>query len=217
MRKRPQPPTVRPVCHAHVALPVPVAVSVTMAPRAALPFLHRERLSPWALGVLRATSIGIVVLGSEMLHAAADMRAAAARHARAAALRNPNATGLVTTMPHQSVADAFDGVGRMTIVLGALSTLNYVLYTGVPNLVSVVDGGAAIAATATFVWHTVRLWADGMASAPLFLAVVAANAALWAARTRPNQHVAVHAVGVSALAWWMVEARRVAHLTFKHE
>lgn len=186
-----------------------------MAPRATIPFRHFVLLSPWALGVLRATSLMMVMLGAEMLHGAADMRAFAARLSRNAALRSPNATGTIVAAPHQSVTDAFEGMGRMTVVLGSLSVLNYIFYTGVPNIISVLDGGAALAATATFVWHTIQLWRDGMTEAPWFLGVTAANAALWAARRHPDHQVAVHGIGVVSLVLWMKHAADVAHFKFE--
>jgi len=171
-----------------------------------LPHIHEKKhwgLSDAALKVLRMTSLGFVCSGLYLLTMSSTLW-----------LNSPSPSSNVRGSSSASAPDAFfklrptivieslASVGAWSIAVGITSSLNYIFYTGIPNIFSFLDFVCVVWGAIHFCLRNHALIAAGHGSMIFMHAWCGLTLCTYVCRKKPHDQIWVHAMGQCGLVLW---------------
>lgn len=162
--------------------------------------VHHTRLSPAARSLLLGTS-GVLFFAGFVVYDMGDEWWKTPHHLRAKATR-----GVELDTLRLAYSSAFLQLGMDAMLVGSMSTLNYLYYTGRPTPISVLDFLACLWGGARFM-HLSWTWLfKGNIAMLAMLAWCVGTICIYVFRKHPNEQIAVHAAGIGGLVCWVMLA-----------
>ena len=156
---------------------------------------HRFPLTEGARKLLLATSSVLLFCGFVLYDLGDEW---ASRNLRASTFKRHFDPDIL----QHEYATAFLQLGKDAMVIGGLSIMNYMSYTGRPTVTSFLDLLACVWGGARFLYLSL-LWAFKGNLAMITMALWSvATFGLYLMRKHPNEQIVVHAAGIGGLVCW---------------